>query len=188
MSETATGILTLSPEQEAARLWTGAEAELSAASKDFVALCEALDLGVRAAQILAILRVRPARDKLPATVATLLEQPPPEVDSWRDVVRPPKTLRFAEALDLLSADDLECVTPHLHHGWEDRTWSCRRARKAARDAAGVTLDAAARSQLMVLAAYRNRIFERSPPVRVDPSEILDAFPALRAFVEQLSRD
>ena len=66
-------------------------------------------------------------------------------------------------------------------------WSCRRARKAARGAAGITLGPAARAQLMVLAAYRNRIFERSPPVTVDPTEILEAFPALRDLVEQLSR-
>ena len=188
MSETATEVLTLSPEQEAVRLWEGAEAELSAASKDFVALCEALDLGVRAAQILAILRVRPARDSLPATVAMLLDQPPPEVDPWRDVVHLPKTLQFAEAIDLLSADELECITPHLHHGWEDRMWSCRRARKAARGAAGITLGPSERTQLMVLAAYRNRIFEMSPPVTVDPAAILEAFPALRDLVEQLSRD
>ncbi len=186
MNETATAVLTLSPEQEAVRLWKGAETELISAPQNFVALCEALDLGVRAAQILVILRVRPARESLPATVAMLLERPLAEVDPWRDAVPSQKTLQFVEAIDLLSGDELECVTPHLHHGWEDRTWSCRRARKAARAAAGITLDRAVRDRLMLLAAYRNRIFEQSPPVRVDPVEILEAFPSLRGLVEQLS--
>lgn len=187
MNQTATQVLTLGPEQEAVRLWNGAETELESAPTDFVALCEALDLGIRAAQILAIMRVEPAKESLPATVALLLERPPAKVDPWRDVVHPPKTLQFAEAIDLLSADDLECITPHLHHGWEDRTWSCRRARKAARAAAGVSLEREARDRLMVLAAYRNRIFERSPPVEVDPAAIIDAFPALREFVEHLRK-
>lgn len=187
MNQTATQVFTLGPEQEAVRLWEGAEAELKSAPTDFVALCEALDLGIRAAQILAILRVEPARESLPSTVATLLDRPPAKVDPWRDVVHLPKTLQFAEAIDLLSADELECITPHLHHGWEDRTWSCRRARKAARGAAGISLDKEMRDRLMILAAYRNRIFERSPPVEVDPSAIIEAFPALRELVEQLGK-
>jgi len=176
---------TVGPIQEAERLWRGAESELARAGEDFAALCSALDLGIRAAQILAVLRIEPVRDRLPATIAALLERPPAEVDPWRDVVHQPRALRFAEVIDLLSDEDLECVTPHLHHGWEDRTWSCRRSRGLAREGAALGLGRAQRDRLLVLAAYRNRIFETPPPVRVDPAQITEAFPALRELVESL---
>jgi hypothetical protein len=176
---------TLGPSQEAERLWRGAEGEQVRATEDFVALCESLDLGIRAAQILAVLRLEPIRDRLPATIAGLLDRPPAEVDPWRDVVHQPRALRFAEVIDLLSDEELECVTPHLHHGWEDRTWSCRRSRRVAQEAAGLKLERPQRDMLMVLAAYRNRIFDTPPPVRVEPARIAEAFPALRELVEGL---
>ena len=53
-------------------------------------------------------------------------------------------------------------------------------------AAVLTLDRPVRDQLMLLAAYRNRIFEQSPPVQVDPVAVLEAFPSLLGLVEQLS--
>jgi len=177
---------TLSPREEADRLWRGAEAELARAGEDLVALCEALDLGIRAAQILATLRIEPVRARLPATIAVLLEPAPPEVDVWRDVVHASRGLRFAEVIDLLSEEALECVSPHLHHGWEDRTASCRRSRRLVHDAARVRLGQAQRDDLMVLAAFRNRIFETPPPVRVEPGRIHAAFPTLRRLVDSLT--
>jgi len=183
-AETSTPIV-LDPEQEALRLWHGAERSLAKSETDLVALCGALELGTRAAQILAVERLQGVRREFPATVAALLDHPPPEVDPWRDVVHLPKTLRFAEVLDLLSHEELECITPHLHHGWEDRTFSCRRSRRLAHQAVGFELDGATRSRLMVLAAYRNRLFETPPPVQVDPSAILEAFPELGRLVERL---
>jgi len=185
-TETAQEPQTLGPIQEADRLWQGALGALARSDRDFAALCEALDLGIRAAQILAVLRFEPVRERLPATIAALLERPPAEVDPWRDVVHQPRALRFAEVIDLLSDENLECVSPHLHHGWEDRTWSCRRSRRLAREAAGIALEPAQRDPLMLLAAYRNRIFETPPPVRVDPAQIAGAFPALRRLVERLA--
>jgi len=185
-TETALESQTLGPIQEADRLWRGAQGALERSDRDFVALCEALDLGIRAAQILAVLRLEPVRERLPATIAALLERPPAEVDPWRDVVHQPRALRFAEVIDLLSDEHLECVTPHLHHGWEDRTWSCRRSRRLAREAVGLSVESAQRDQLMLLAAYRNRIFETPPPVRVNPAQITEAFPALRQLVDRLA--
>lgn len=184
-TDTALEAHTLSPTQEADRLWQGAERELARSQGDFVALCEALDLGIRAAQILAGLRLEPVRERLPATIAALLERPPEEIDPWRDVVHQPRALRFAEVIDLLSDEPLECVSPHLHHGWEDRTWSCRRSRRLAREAAGLLLERPQRDQLMVLAAYRNRIFETPPPVQVEPARVAEAFPALEKLIRGL---
>ncbi len=186
MSKAALEAVTLTPEQEAERLWQGSEQEFAAAADDLARLCAALELGVRAAEVLAVLRLRTVKKDLPATIGMLLEHPPEEVDSWRDVVQMPKSLSFAETIDMLSEEGLECVTPHLHHGWEDRRRSCGRARETARRATGVTLDTATRDRLMILAAYRNRIFSTPPPVRIVPSEIVDAFPTLRELVQQLS--
>lgn len=185
MTREAPAPIVLDPEQEALRLWQGAERGHGRARDDLVALCEALDLGTRAAQILAVERLQEVRRELPATVAALLDHPPPEVDPWRDVVHLPKTLRFAEVVDLLSGEELECITPHLHHGWEDRRFSCRRSRRLAHQAAGFALTGDERTRLMVLAAYRNRLFETPPPVQVDPIAILEAFPELRRLVERL---
>ena len=51
------------------------------------------------------------------------------------------------------------------------------------EALGMTLTEEDRDHLLVLAAYRNRIFRSPPPVRVDRGEILGAFPALNRLVE-----
>ena len=40
-------VIELGPEEEAQRLWIGAEAAHESASQDLVALCESLDLGLR---------------------------------------------------------------------------------------------------------------------------------------------
>ncbi|MGD8869740.1 MAG: hypothetical protein PVI01_19120 [Gemmatimonadales bacterium] len=73
----------------------------------------------------------------------------------------------------------------MHRGWEDRRFSCRRSRAAAQKAIGVTLTAQDQEQLLLLAAYRNRLFRCSPPVRVVPGEILSAFISLETLVNGL---
>ena len=66
----------------------------------------------------------------------LLESPRPEVDFERDALSVPTTLTFLDMIDMLSADGLECVSRKLHHGWEDRSCACRRARVLARKTLG----------------------------------------------------
>jgi hypothetical protein len=184
VSELPTAI-TLGPEEEATRLWVGALAAFGQAATALVPLYESLDLGVRAAEIAAIHRLQPVKDQFPATIALQLELPVAKVEAIRDAVTVPKALDFTEILDLLSAEDLECVGPRLHRGWEDRRFSCRRSLRTARDATGVSLDAADRDQLLLLAAYRNRLFRYPPPVRIVPAEIREAFPVLKRVVEGL---
>ena len=171
---------------EAERLWRGSLEARGHASEDVVALCEALDLGVRTVEILAVEALQPARDRFPATIGTELEQPEPEVQTHRDAVTVPKSIDFTEILDLLSDEALDCVGPRLHRGWEDRAFSCRRSRALAQETLGVTLGAAEREDLLRLAAYRNRLFRLPPPVRVVPDEIVGAFPALDRLVDKLS--
>jgi len=178
-------VLELGPEEEARRLWKGAQEAQAAASGGLVALCEALDLGIRTAEILVTHRLQPVRDQFPATIGIQLETPSPEVDAFRDAVNIPHSLPFTAILDLLSAEELECVSPGLHRGWEDRRFSCRRSRVTAKEALGIELGEEERSQLLLLSAYRNRIFRAPPPVRVVTGEILGAFESLNRLVGKL---
>lgn len=178
-------IILLGAEEEADRLWQGAKEAQQSAPDDFVSLCEALDLGLRAAEILVTHRLQPVKDEFPATIGIQLDTPSPEVDAHRDAITVPTSLPFTSVLDLLSGEEMECVAPGLHRGWEDRRFSCRRSRVTAREALDITLDEEERGQLLLLAAYRNRIFRSPPPVRVVRGEILGAFPALVRLVEDL---
>jgi len=178
-------VIELSGQDEARRLWAGAMKARSRAGDDLVALCESVDLGLRAAELLVGSALEVARDRFPATIALLLDRPEAEVDAHRDAVHVPPSLGFGEALDLLSAEELECVSPGLHRGWEDRRFSCRRSRATAQKTLGITLEGPARDHLLVLAAYRNRLFRSPPPVRVVPRDILDALGALEELVERL---
>jgi hypothetical protein len=178
-------IILLDAVEEAERLWQGAKKAQESAGHDFGALCEALDLGLRTVEILVSHRLHHLKDQFPATIGIQLETPDPEVDPERDAINVPNSLPFIAILDLLSGEEMDCVSPGLHRGWEDRRFSCRRSRITALEALGVTLTEEERSQLLVLAAYRNRIFRSPPPVRVDRGEILGAFPALNRLVEAL---
>jgi len=179
------GAIELGLEDEARRLWNGALEAQKDAAVDLVSLLESLDLGLHAAEILVIQRLQPIKDSYPATIGLLLNTPTPEVDLRQDAINVPRVLGFTDAIDLLSADDLECVSPGMHRGWEDRRFSCRRSRAATREAVGVTLTAEDQEQLLLLAAYRNRLFRCPPPVRVVPGEILSAFDHLETLVAGL---
>jgi len=178
-------VIYLGPEEEAGRLWSGAIEAWQAAPKSIVSLCESLDLGIRAAEILAIQRLQPIKAQFPATIAIQLDEPEPEVDPLRDAISVPNSLQFTDIVDLLSAEELECVSPGLHRGWEDRRFSCRRSRATAQSTIGVCLNEADRERLLLLAAYRNRFFRSPPPVRLVTADVLGAFESLERLVEGL---
>ena len=178
--------IALDSAEEAARLWQGASSAFEHAGDSLVSLCESLDLGLRAAEILVIERLQPVKEQFPATITLQLQLPVPEVEAYRDAVTVPKALQITEILDLLSADGLECVAPRMHRGWEDRRFSCARSRKTASEAVGVTLEKTQVDHLLLLAAYRNRLFRYPPPIKIVPAEILAAFPALKGLVERLT--
>ena len=183
MSQTIERIV-LSPEGEAVRLWQGAQDALPRAGESIGFLSETVDLSVRVLEILVGQCLEPVRGEFPATIASLLEPPPPEVDPNRDFVHQPKSLRFVDVLDLLSAMDLTCISPHLHHGWEDPRASCRRSRTRTIKVTGFSVEEKDREDLMLIGAYRNRIFLLPPPVQIVPQEVLDAFPTLVELVER----
>ncbi len=178
-------IIELGPKEEAERLWRGAVEARESAANDLVALCESLDLGIRAAEILVIQKLQPIKEDFPATIGIQLEVPSPEVDTYQDAINVPNSLGFTDIVDLLSDEELECVSPGMHRGWEDRRFSCRRSRKTAQEATGVVLETMLRDQLLLLSAYRNRIFRYPPPIRVVPGDILEAFGSLQVLVESL---
>lgn len=178
-------VFELGPEEEGKRLWLGAMEAQVAAPGDLVALFEALDLGLRAAEVLVTHRLQPVKSEFPATIGIQLETPAAEVEAYRDAVNVPNSLPFTAVLDLLSAEELECVSPGLHRGWEDRRFSCKRSRVTAKEALRFTLGEKEREELLLLSAYRNRIFRSPPPVRVVLSEILAGFPTLNRLVEAL---
>lgn len=180
-----TDVIDLSPEEEARRLWARAVEAQERSSEDIVLLCESLDLGLHAAEVLVIHLLQPIKEQFPATIGVLLSLPQPAVDRHRDGINVPNVLQFHDVIDLLSGEDLECVSPGLHRGWEDRRFSCRRSRAAAQGEIGHTLSAEEQEQLLLLAAYRNRLFRCPPPVRVVPREVRAAFPALKRLVEGL---
>lgn len=182
-----TDTIELGPLDEARRLWEGAVRARQAPAGDVVSLCEALDLGLHAAEILVIHLLQPHKGDFPATIGVQLQLPTPDVDPHRDGINVPKVLQFTDAIDLLSADELECVSPGMHRGWEDRRFACRRSRVSARGATGVTLAAREQADLLLLSAYRNRLFRCPPPVRIVPAEIEAAFPVLDRLVEHLLR-
>ena len=179
-------VIDLGLEDEARRMWAGSNKARTSASEDLVALSEALDLGLHAAEILVIRRLQVVRPKFPATIGLQLELPTPEVDPHRDGIVSPHALQFHDIVDLLSAEELECVSPGMHRGWEDRRFSCRRSRATAQAEIGVTLDSAEQNDLLLLSAYRNRLFRYPPPVRVVPGDILRAFGALDRLMESLA--
>ena len=181
----STETITLGPLDEARRLWQGAVEARKSADEDVVALCNCLDLGLHAAEILVIHLLQPVKASFPATIGLGLETPDPEVDVYRDAISAPKALQFTDLLDLLSEEELECVGPRLHRGWEDRRFSCRRSRATSSEALGVTVGETQRNDLLLLAAYRNRIFRYPPPVRVERARVLRAFDALSELIESL---
>jgi hypothetical protein len=179
-------VIDLGPRDEAESLWSRARAARDgAASGDLVSLLEALDLGLRAMEILVIERLEPVKDRFPATIAIQLDRPRPEVDPVEDAITVPNSLQFSEIVDILSREELDCVAPGLHRGWEDRRFSCRRSRATAQEALEVALEEEEQSDLLLLSAYRNRIFRAPPPVRVIPKDILEAFKSLEKLAEDL---
>jgi hypothetical protein len=178
-------VMELGAVEEAERLWKGALEARGKASEDLVAMCAVLDLGLRAAEILVTHRLQSVKDQFPATIGIQLDTPSPDVEAYRDAVNTPNSLTFTAILDLLSDEGLDCVNPGLHRGWEDRRFSCKRSRVTAHGALGIALSEEEREALLLLSAYRNRIFRSPPPVRVVRAEVLEAFPVLDKLMEKL---
>ena len=185
MSENVEEML-LTPEAESQRLWEGAQEAIQNCEHSFAHLSEAIDLGARVVEIMTAQCLQRVRHQFPGSVSILFGPPPLTiVDPWRDFVAPVKSLRFSDAIDMLSAEELPCVSPQLHHGWADHAALCKDCRAITRKATSISLDEQQRQSLALIGAYRNRIFFTAPPVRVVPDEVMRAYPALVEIVNHL---
>ncbi len=178
-------LLHLSPFEEADRLWRGARDAFSTAGERLVSLSSAVDLGLRAAELYAVGRLRDTKHAFPPQIRDRLEAADPRVHWRRDALETPACVDFRVLLDLMSEAELECIAPDAHLSDEPSRFSCERCRAAAHAALGFSLSGEDRDLLLLLLAYRNRIFRCAPPVDVRKAEILVAFPALAQLVERL---
>ena len=178
---------TATPTVDASRMfWSGALMAFENGRRDPVQQLIAVELGLRAAEneITEILQTR--SHEFAATIGLRLERPAAHLYVYRDAVTEPQGVTFTEILDLLSKDDLPCVGPRLHRGWEDRRFACRRSRGVAQEAVGVTLEHEDREQLLLLSACRNRIFRDPPPVRIRTGAVLAGLEPLTRLVDRLT--
>lgn len=146
----------------------------------------ALSMGLRAAQLLAFQLLSGVRDQFPATVQALMSRPQPVLDVHRDAqASPDDTLSLVNILDLLSAEQLLCISPEMHRGWQDKKQSCREARQISREAAGFSLDSLDRAGLLAAVALRNRLLRMPPPAIVDPETVRSTLESVFGLVMRL---
>lgn len=183
MDQSSDGIV-LTADGEAERLWRLAEKAFVRAPGSVAELCDAINLGVRVVEIAVVNRLQHHRNRFPLAVSSLLISPPAEIDLLRDLVYPPRTVGFVDVIDLLSDEPLLCVSPTLHqHCKGDH--ACREARETTREVIGFSLSENERRPLMLIGAYRNRLFFLPPPVRIVPDRAIDAFPSLAVLADRL---
>lgn len=178
-------VLTLDIQEEARRLWRGAQLAFQQADSSVVALCESIDLGVRAAELFAVRSLQEMREGFPEPLRAHLQSQEPKIHWFRDAMDGVPCLQFRVLLDLMSEPELECIAAELHEGAVKAPFPCERARASARAVLGFTLGGEDRDLLLLLLAYRNRIFRCVPPVELRKEEVLVAFPALVQLVEKL---
>ena len=142
---------------------------------------------MRSAQLLAVARLMPARDRYAATNQMLFQEPEPEIVVARDaLVEEGDFLRFADLLDLLSEESLPCVASRLHRGWQDRVQSCREARRISQEAVGLALGPEERAALLSGLAVANRVFRIPPPLDLDAKRGAAGFDALLRLINRLA--
>lgn len=147
-----------------------------------------LALALRALQLLCLLRLQPEREKFPATNRALMSVPEPEIEPERDALAlPADFLGAIDIIDLLSEQDLDCVAPHLHRGWQDRRRSCAQARDLCADAFGFSITGEERQTLLAALAICNRVFCIPPPVTLEPAAVSAAFAPVLMLIEKIAR-
>lgn len=157
------------------------------AAEDPLELTQALGIGIRAAHLLGFHQLSRVAGGFPSSVQALLEAPEPDVDVDRDArVQPGDYLGFVDLIDILSEEDLPCVAPGLHRGWQDKAQSCREARRAALRGTGFSIGELNRDPLLAAAANYNRAFWAPGPLWLEPNELRKAIRSLLHLVNKLA--
>lgn len=145
-----------------------------------------LALAMRALQLLCLYRLQPVRESFPATNRALMPVPEPVIEPARDALAlPADFLGAIEIVDLLSEQDLDCVAPQLHRGWQDRRRSCAQARELAAEAFGFSITGDERQALLGALAICNRVFCIPPPVALLPAVVSAAFGPVLGLIERI---
>ncbi len=155
--------------------------------QDPVALTAGLELALRAFHLLTLGRLYQVKDQFPATNQSLMSVPEPAIDPPLDALaHPADFLAQIDLLDLLSAEDLPCVAPGLHRGWQDRTRSCQHARRITAGAVGFSIDAEEREELLGALALANRVHCIPPPVTLEAETVRQAHRPVLRLIERLA--
>lgn len=178
-------VLTLDAQEEASRLWQGAQDAFLLADQSLVSLCECVDLGMRAAELFAVARLQVMKQGFPEALRTHLQSQRPRIHWYRDALDGVPCVQFRVMLDLMSHPELECIAVDLHEKGSGSVFPCERARASAHSVIGFCLTGEDRDLLLLLLAYRNRIFRCVPPVEIHKEEVLVAFPVLVQLVAKL---
>lgn len=157
-----------------------------AESEDPLEIVQALALRIRAALLLGLERIAAVAGEFPATIQALMSVPAESIEAARDaLIQPQDYLGFIDLLDLLSDDSLDCVSPRLHRGWQDKKQSCLDARRLSRGAVGFALDAARRESLLLALAIYQRVFCVPPPVQLVIEDARAALKAVGGLIDRL---
>ncbi len=170
----------------ALRLLQRLEQSRFADSDDIFEASEALGLVVRAAHLLGHQHLKKIEQELPSSMQTMMELPDLKLDAGRDAfVEPLDYLSFVDILDAISDENLECVAPHLHRGWQDKKQSCRNARRATKQCVGFSIEYRFRERLLQAGAIYNRVLLVPAPVELNLSEVKTAFSSVLILIENL---
>ncbi len=163
-----------------------AEAKLAASGSD-LDVAQAIAVAIRAAHVLGVEQLGAISESFPASIRALLTVPEPTIDVSRDAaLEVQDSCAFIDLFDLLCDEDLPCLAPRLHRGWQDKTQSCRDARRLTASVVGFSIDGEFRHSLLGAVAITNRVFMVAPPVRLDHAQSRRSLAAVLRLIDLLS--
>lgn len=177
----------LSPDQNALNSLHRMARELTDADiRNIADLKGILVWGWHAVDILAYMRLQPARDTFDAWMQDYLHKGEPTLNVQRDAHWDEKRhLSLLELIDIFSETDLPILKPDFYQGWQDRTVRCHELREHIAGIVGGAIAEEQREKLLLLLAAYNRLIHLSAEVSIDVSLVWEALPSLFAFIDML---
>lgn len=162
------------------------QAEILADGGEPIARMTALDLWMRAVEILVADRLQPVIHRFPATIQEHFSHPDSPVVGAQDAYLDPGAgASMLDLLELLGETTLSCISRRLYRGWQDRNQARIDARKITAGQVGFALDAAEREGLLAALALRNRLFLAQPPLDLEQGQLDAAETAVQQLVARL---
>lgn len=178
---------TLSPEQNALNSMERMTAEVSRGKPHEVTdLKGMLVWGWHVVDILAYMRLQPARDAFDPWMQDYLQKGEPILNEDRDSRwESVRHLGLLELIDIFSEVNLPILKPDFYQGWQDRTVRCHELREQIAGIVGGSITGDQRKGLLLLLAAYNRLFHISAAVTLNVNEIWESLPAIFDFIELL---